>query len=218
VTRRLKPEALTPRQQRLVEEALPTAQALVRRTARLKGIHKEEDLEELDQTVGEVLSTVVRGYDETRPTGFLNYAWKRMFGTAAELIDSLSRHAKALEIAAEGAEELADSTDPFSESPEEADEDDFRELDAGADAFTFDLYIVDAISSGGLSEPLKAALDAVDPDERRAFLARHRDDIKFEEIASMMGMDRSKVRRLISSARKKLKRLLLAQGIREAPK
>jgi RNA polymerase sigma factor (sigma-70 family) len=218
VTRRLKREALTPRQQRFVEEALPTARALVRRIARLKGIHKEEELDEVDQTVGEALCKAVVGFDDTRPTGFLNYAWKSMFGAATELIDSFRRtRTQALQVAAEGAEALTDGADLFSEM-EGSDEDDICELDLGAEAFAFDLYIVDAIANAELSEPLRAALDSLESDERRAFLARYHDDTKFEEIAATMGVDRSKVRRLISSAQAKLRRSLLVQGIREAPK
>jgi RNA polymerase sigma factor (sigma-70 family) len=214
VTRRLIRDALTPKQQALVEQALPVAHALARKTARLKGIRSPDELEEVDQTVGEALCKAAPRYNGKRPTGFLNYAWKGMFGAVTELIGSLREvRAEAVDVATEGAEDLEDSTDYFSE----VDEDDLRELESGAGDFVFDLYAVDALKDLGLSGPLRAALEALEPDQRQAFLLRYQDDTKIDDIASTMGIDRSKVKRLLAAARKSLRRLLFLSGIREAP-
>jgi len=197
-----------------VEEALPTAQALVRRAARLKGITKPDELEELDQAVGEVLCARVTTYDDQRSTALVNYAWTAMFCTATQLIGCFhATRARAIQVAAEGVEALTDSTDPFVES-DGSDEEDLRALCEGAEAFVFDLDVVDAIEGGERADQLEAALAKLQSDERQAFVSRFRDDIKFEDIATAMAVDRSKVRRLIESARQKLRRLLLRQGIR----
>lgn len=214
MTLRLQREALTPRQQSLVEQALPTAHKLARQAARRKGISSPADLEDVDQTVGEALSKAAPRFDGERPTGFLNYAWKGMFGAVAELIGSLLQvRAEAVEVATEGAEQLEDSIDYFSE----VDEDDLREIEAGAGDFLFDLYAVDTLTDSGLSGQLRMAIEALDPDQRRAFLLRYQDDIKIDDIAAQMALDRSKVKRLIAAARERLRRLLFLSGIREAP-
>jgi RNA polymerase sigma factor (sigma-70 family) len=222
VTAQRKRGALTQQQQQLVEEALPTAHALIRRAIQLKGIHTPSELDEVDQVVSEVLCRAALRYDEQRPTGFLNFAWKAMFGAAAEILGSLRAvHARALEVALDGAAAIEDGGDPFTE----AEEDDRREIDLAATAFVFDLHIVDTIEANAalhdertkaLAE-LEASLIALDTGEIRVVKSRFWEGAKIAEIALEMGVSESTVKRLVASACKKLRHGLIERGVHEVP-
>lgn len=229
-----KPKKLTREQQELVEKALPAAQRVARQAARRYRMTTPSELDDVKQVVYEALCIQAPRYDGKRPTGFINYAWKAMFGAVAKLSARRSLvHSRALEVALDRVETLEDTRDPLTEF-NDGDEVDIRELEHEGAAFVFDLFAIDTIEDArrrpdaevahqdalaNAFNELDSAVTVLDAQEAQLVKLRYlgEDSIKLAAIASIIDVSLATVKRIDERARDKLKQELVSRGVLGPP-
>jgi RNA polymerase sigma factor (sigma-70 family) len=221
---------LTPRQQKLVEAAIPMVDRLawalaLRRFPGLRG--------ELRSAGYEGLVLAARSYDACLGERFTTYAWRRVFGAmidcahqvrpaARSLVEAMRR--AGLDLAAT----LRDDTDVFSDGDGDVDRhlgdvcDDVglamaAALGRGGGAPFGEEALVEKEAYARAIRALREARCALSPEGRLLLELRYEQGLTIAETAARVSMSEATVKRRCKEILTRLRRTLVARGISSSP-
>jgi RNA polymerase sigma factor (sigma-70 family) len=218
--------ALTPELQSLVLGARPTVEDLVRR---LRLMFRRVPIEDIEQTVWEGFSQAAPRHDPTRGP-FHVFGYKHAFGLA---IDRFTRDARqtplrlARKAIGDAFDGLSVSSDPFAGDAEIlaplkacCHEGAFR-MFFGATFETWRLQgeqgLVEQLARAKAFEALRVAFTTLAPEDWQLLQLYYIECHTWAEVGAAFGVGEKQAQRRAEKIREKLKRELLARGVKAAP-